>query len=302
MSSPSTISTLSTPSASATPEATETPQGSPHRSEDAYAQLPFYRVVWQHQTEIELAQPLAMKYGKVFESKIDVWIYLTKTTRTLIFHSYHPDGEPDGVHVVDELLDKAKPCFAFKLAKTPMEILALAIYYFMKKGLTENYDLALTPHQADLLTAMCRGKRRSKIVVLKAESTPTPPPEGHPIDRYLHLEDEEKELSEDLKHYNCRVMEMRRRVIEAQALLKKEEKEAAKVVDHKDKSEAEKKRLWDTMSKEDVQELGRRDSERTEMSTSKSSWLDSYRLQITDHSLGRATLDLLVDISANERD
>ncbi|KAF7577306.1 hypothetical protein PtrM4_015460 [Pyrenophora tritici-repentis] len=229
-----------------------------------------------------------MKYGKVFESKIDVWIYLTKTTRTLIFHSYHPDGEPDGVHVVDELLDKAKPCFAFKLAKTPMEILALAIYYFMKKGLTENYDLALTPHQADLLTAMCRGKRRSKIVVLKAESTPTPPPEGHPIDRYLHLEDEEKELSEDLKHYNCRVMEMRRRVIEAQALLKKEEKEAAKVVDHKDKSEAEKKRLWDTMSKEDVQELGRRDSERTEMSTSKSSWLDSYRLQITDNIEARA--------------
>ncbi|KAF7449847.1 HTH-Tnp-Tc3-2 multi-domain protein [Pyrenophora tritici-repentis] len=27
-----------------------------------------------------------------------------------------------------------------------------------------------------------------------------------------------------------------------------------------------------------------------EMSTSKSSWLDSYRLQITDHSLGRATV------------
>ncbi|KAF7573456.1 hypothetical protein PtrM4_083610 [Pyrenophora tritici-repentis] len=36
------------------------------------------------------------------------------------------------------------------------------------------------------------------------------------------------------------------------------------------------------------------------MSTSKSSWLDSYRLQITDHSLGRATLDLLVDISDDE--
>lgn len=69
-------------------------------------------------------------------------------------------------------------------------------------------------------------------------------------------------MSEDLKHYNCRVMEMRRRVIEAQALLKKEEREAAKVVDRKDKSEAEKKRLWDTMSKEDVRELGRRDSER----------------------------------------
>ncbi|KAI0619727.1 hypothetical protein TUN199_08270, partial [Pyrenophora tritici-repentis] len=29
---------------------------------------------------------------------------------------------------------------------------------------------------------------------------------------------------------------------------------------------------------------------KAEMSTSKSSWLDSYRLQITDHSLGRATV------------
>ncbi|CAA9957966.1 hypothetical protein PTMSG1_01542 [Pyrenophora teres f. maculata] len=314
------MSSPPTPAASATPEATgatEPPQGPLHRSGDAYVQLPYHRVMWQDQSEIELAQPLAMKYGRVIERRADVWIYLTKTIRTLIFHSYHPDGEPDGVHIVDEILEKAIPCFAFKLAKTPMEILALATYYFMRKGLPENYNLALTPHQADLLSAMCRGKRRSKVVVLKVclapgqtpkstqepetpqpvqalevspsrdtsqtqpeevallagvneelqqpvkvESTPTSPFVDPPIDRYLDLEDEEKELSDELKRYNCRVTEMRRRVIEAQALLEKEEKEAAKVVDRKDKSEAEKKRLWDAMSKEDVRELGRRGGHR----------------------------------------
>jgi len=57
-------------------------------------------------------------------------------------------------------------------------------------------------------------------------------------------------------------MALRGRLMEVQASLEKEEGEAAKVADRKDKSQAEKKRLWDAMSKEDVRELGRRDSQR----------------------------------------
>ena len=88
------------------------------------------------------------------------------------------------------------------------------------------------------------------------------PSKDPPIDRYLDLEDEEQALSEELDRYTFRVMDLRRQLMEAQASLEKEEKEVAKVVDRKEKSEAEKKRLWDVMSKEDVRELGRRDSQR----------------------------------------
>ena len=168
-----------TPATSATPEATNAAGASqgPHKSQDAYARLPFHRVFWQDQKEIELALPLAMKYGRVKERRADVWIYLTRTTQTLIFHSYRLDGEPDGIHIVDEILEKAKPCFAFKLAKTPKEILALATYYFIRKGLASNYDMSLTPDQASLLSTLCKSKRSSKVVILRlrntAKETPT---------------------------------------------------------------------------------------------------------------------------------
>ena len=119
-----------------------------------------------------------MKYGRVKERRADVWIYLTRTTQTLIFHSYRLDGEPDGVHIVDEILEKAKPCFAFKLAKTPLEILALATYYFIRKGLAANYDMSLTPDQANLLSALCKCKRPSKVVILRLRYTANETPKA----------------------------------------------------------------------------------------------------------------------------
>jgi hypothetical protein len=44
--------------------------------------------------------------------------------------------------------------------------------------------------------------------------------------------------------------------------LEREESEAAALITRKDEGEAEKRRIWDAMSKEDVRELGRQDSNR----------------------------------------
>ena len=44
--------------------------------------------------------------------------------------------------------------------------------------------------------------------------------------------------------------------------LKQEEDGASALKERKDAAESEKKRLWDTMSKEDIRELGRKDSQR----------------------------------------
>lgn len=116
---------------------------------------------------------MAMRYGRmqVAKKKADVWIYLVKATPTLVFHTYYLNGEPvDGLHVVEEVLAKASPSPAFKLAKTPTEILALATYYFMRKDLAKSYEMTLMPLHEFVLNSMCSRKKPSKIVSLRVRS------------------------------------------------------------------------------------------------------------------------------------
>jgi hypothetical protein len=120
-----------------------------------YDGLPYDRVLWQDQGEIPLAFPVAMLFGRMHKKHADIWIYLAKTTPSIIFHSYYLDGRPDGYQIVDEALQKANPNPAFKLATTPMKLLALATHYFIKKGLADKYELRLTAEQEEVLRSMC---------------------------------------------------------------------------------------------------------------------------------------------------
>jgi predicted ATP-grasp superfamily ATP-dependent carboligase len=85
-------------------------------------------------------------------------------------------------------------------------------------------------------------------------------PDTPPIDRYLDLEDEEITISKDLEASNDRINEVKEQLEHFAKLLK--EAGATSLHASKDLREAEKKRLWNIMTKEEVRELGRRDVER----------------------------------------
>jgi hypothetical protein len=87
-------------------------------------------------------------------------------------------------------------------------------------------------------------------------------PDTLPIDRYLDLEDEEITISKDLEASNDRINEVKEQLEHFAKLLKQVEAGATSLRASKDLREAEKKRLWDIMTKEEVRELGRRDVER----------------------------------------
>jgi hypothetical protein len=95
-----------------------------------------------------------MLFGRMLKKKADIWVYLAKTRPTIIFHSYYLDGKPDGYQIVDEVLQKATPSPAFSLATTLMKLLALATYYFVRKGLAKSYNLVLNPELHSVLKSM----------------------------------------------------------------------------------------------------------------------------------------------------
>jgi hypothetical protein len=253
-------------------------------SSDPYASLPFNSLTSQEQEEIPLAVPVAMLFGRMIKKKADIWVYLAKTTPTIIFHSYYLDGKPDGYQIVDEVLQKAVPSPAFSLATNPMKLLTLATYYFIEKGLARNYELALNSEQASTLESMCDVAREESvqpcalaqetaIVKVRVANTGSPQEtnkrqkesdasqmtEPTSIDRYLHLESQDHALTKRLDDHDSRIDALRKKLAEVRTQLEKEEVEAATLITQKDKGETEKKRLWDAMSKEDVRELGRRD-------------------------------------------
>lgn len=125
--------------------------------------LPFEDVLWESQGEIPAAVPLAMRYGRMKAKQAHVWIYLCENTPNLIFHSYFDDGRAGNYMIIDEVLIHAIPDIAFVLATSPMELLALATYYFIRKQFTIKYDLNLTHQLESHLVTICQNRHTGQI-------------------------------------------------------------------------------------------------------------------------------------------
>ncbi|KAL6706650.1 hypothetical protein ACN47E_005192 [Coniothyrium glycines] len=136
--------------------------------------LPFWQLEWQEQEEILSALPAAMQYGYIKHNQAKVWVYLCKTTPTIIFHSCHDDGEPIEYLLIDDLFGDTVPSYPFELATSPMEVLALATYYFICKDLVHDYQLDLSDQLISSLRAMCQrnpgveaANLTSKVIILR---------------------------------------------------------------------------------------------------------------------------------------
>jgi hypothetical protein len=79
------------------------------------------------------------------------------------------------------------------------------------------------------------------------------------IDRYLALEDGERFINEELKVRNDQINTIIFQLWSLADDLKKEEDGASALIARKDEEEAQKTRLWDSMSKDQIRELGRQD-------------------------------------------
>jgi chromosome segregation ATPase len=78
------------------------------------------------------------------------------------------------------------------------------------------------------------------------------------VDRYLSLNDDVERRQQDLEDHNRQIDALTERRNMLQKELDEEQIKATTVLKQCDRSEAEKKRLWDDMTKEDVLELGLR--------------------------------------------
>jgi hypothetical protein len=70
--------------------------------------LPFEKVQTQNQGEIPLAIPKAILIGTgtakgLAHKRPLVWAYLCRRSFSLVFHTYHQDGQPGGVLITDEV-------------------------------------------------------------------------------------------------------------------------------------------------------------------------------------------------------
>jgi seryl-tRNA synthetase len=80
------------------------------------------------------------------------------------------------------------------------------------------------------------------------------------VDRYLSLEDDVETMQQDLENCNRQIDALTKRGYMLQKEFDEEQVKATTILKQLDRSEAEKKRLWDDMTTDDVWELGRRDA------------------------------------------
>jgi hypothetical protein len=73
------------------------------------------------------------------------------------------------------------------------------------------------------------------------------------------LEDGERSINEELKVRNDWINKIKFQLRSIADDLKKEEDGASALIARKDEEEAQKTRLWDSMSKDQIRELGQRD-------------------------------------------
>jgi hypothetical protein len=129
--------------------------------------LPFNSVTFQEQYEIPLAIPKAILFGTLKRKAIQggkplVWIYLCRKSPSLVFHSYYPNGKPDGILINDEVIPKAVPHDAFQFATDPMRLLVLSLFYFLKEGVETSYEITMTRPYEVVLLSICEDLRRAR--------------------------------------------------------------------------------------------------------------------------------------------
>jgi len=82
------------------------------------------------------------------------------------------------------------------------------------------------------------------------------------VNRYVTLEDGENLTNERLKAYNDRIVTVKFQLRSLTEKLEEEEAGAQALIALKEQNETEKATLWDSMTKDQVRELGRRDDGR----------------------------------------
>ncbi|CAG5188381.1 uncharacterized protein ALTATR162_LOCUS11946 [Alternaria atra] len=80
------------------------------------------------------------------------------------------------------------------------------------------------------------------------------------IDRFLELESQHHTLLGNLDRHQDRISDLRRQFIGIRIQIEAKRHAVRLLLTEKRDQEAAKKRIWDAMSKEDIRELGRRDS------------------------------------------
>lgn len=75
----------------------------------------------------------------------------------------------------------------------------------------------------------------------------------------MAVEDGERSINEELRVRNDRINKIKLQLQSLANDLKKEEDGASALITRKDEEEAQKTRLWDSMSKDQIRELSRRD-------------------------------------------
>jgi predicted nuclease with TOPRIM domain len=108
------------------------------------------------------------------------------------------------------------------------------------------------------LTDISNALQRNSHSRTSSEATSVDPTET--IDRFLELEDQNHELRDDLDFHEGNIKDLKRRMTEIETQMKEELQAVELIIAQREERDLEKKRLWDTMSKEEIRELGRRDS------------------------------------------
>ncbi|KAF1915651.1 hypothetical protein BDU57DRAFT_577444 [Ampelomyces quisqualis] len=107
----------------------------------------------------------SVRCNKPLRRTPSMWIYLCRSTLTLCFHSYYPDGKPGDFYLPNDAFESTIPQKAFQLATNPMEVVVLATYYFMVLGdQTIEYPLMMTKTQQDVLLSICQEARVAKQI------------------------------------------------------------------------------------------------------------------------------------------
>lgn len=122
--------------------------------------LPYKRATFQRQNELEQAAADRILYGDMMEEKDQLWIYFTlhhKGNQMISFYTLKgaQQGEPPiRPYKVKEI---ALASWPFKHARDHFQIMAIAKYFFIRRGIDDilNYPLSGLPFKDDLLRA-CR--------------------------------------------------------------------------------------------------------------------------------------------------
>jgi hypothetical protein len=129
--------------------------------------LPYHRTTWAPQNEIKGAGPFRLLYGDMMEEKDQLWIYFTLKggghnynknsggTRMIMFYTLKGAQEGTGPYHPHLVKTGALASQPFKLARGQWEIMAIAKYFFIKRGVDKDLTSPISVNQfkPDLLRA-----------------------------------------------------------------------------------------------------------------------------------------------------